>query len=191
MGFVSQMPSGPGIITDQLIRTLCSYVPKDVESFLLSSRRTAAELLEQAAYCNPTTIQLCRPLSQPECQRAGELLRKHKLVHVVHVNGQSAFATLERVRTNAHEILLDTGDLLAEPPQLGGTGRCHDWVLAAQIRAQVAMPVWLAGGLTSENVQGAIQAVSPDGVDVCSGVRRRGALCPRRLREFVSAVTSV
>lgn len=50
----------------------------------------------------------------------------------------------------------------------GGTGQTSDWSLAAE--AARAAPILLAGGLTPENVQMAIQHVRPYGVDVSSGV---------------------
>lgn len=52
----------------------------------------------------------------------------------------------------------------------GGTGQPTDWALAAE--AARAAPILLAGGLTPENVQLAIERVRPYGVDVSSGVER-------------------
>lgn len=50
----------------------------------------------------------------------------------------------------------------------GGTGKTSNWELAREI-AQTA-PVFLAGGLTPENIGDAIRAVRPFAVDVNSGV---------------------
>ena len=50
----------------------------------------------------------------------------------------------------------------------GGTGKTFDWDLAVRRRSQV--PMILAGGLTAENVAGAIDRVKPYAVDVVSGV---------------------
>lgn len=55
------------------------------------------------------------------------------------------------------------------PGQLGGTGERFDWDLAVQAKA-VGKPVFLAGGLTPENVRLAIEKVRPFAVDVSSGV---------------------
>jgi phosphoribosylanthranilate isomerase len=80
-------------------------------------------------------------------------------------------------------ILLDTGDS-ALP---GGTGRSFDWTLAREVRARVPFLV-LAGGLTPENVAGAIALVKPDAVDVSSGVESApGRKDAGRLRAFVAA----
>jgi phosphoribosylanthranilate isomerase len=63
-------------------------------------------------------------------------------------------------------LLLDAID----PVRRGGTGAQVDWDLAAGVAR--SRRVVLAGGLTPENVAGAIRAVRPYGVDVASGVER-------------------
>jgi phosphoribosylanthranilate isomerase len=50
----------------------------------------------------------------------------------------------------------------------GGTGKSFDWDLVRSRRSKV--PMILAGGLTSENVAGAIDSVRPFAVDVVTGV---------------------
>jgi phosphoribosylanthranilate isomerase len=50
----------------------------------------------------------------------------------------------------------------------GGTGKSFDWGLVAKRRSKV--PMVLAGGLTAENVAGAIERLRPYAVDVVSGV---------------------
>lgn len=78
------------------------------------------------------------------------------------------------------QFLVDT----YHPWKAGGTGQTMEWaipqVLARRFR------VLLAGGLTPENVQGAIERVQPWGVDVASGVEREpGRKDHERVRRFV------
>ena len=61
-------------------------------------------------------------------------------------------------------FLVDTADR----ERRGGTGQTVDWTRAAEL-ARLRWTV-LAGGLTAENVEAAIAAVQPYGVDVSSGV---------------------
>jgi phosphoribosylanthranilate isomerase len=56
---------------------------------------------------------------------------------------------------------LDTGSLSDSLIEQGGTRRTHDWSISAQIRKQINIPVFLAGGLNPENVSKAIQRVKP------------------------------
>lgn len=70
--------------------------------------------------------------------------------------------------------------------QRGGTGQVADWRLAAPLAA--LRPTWLAGGLTPENVDAAVAAVRPWGVDVGSGVESEpGRKDHGRLRLFIAA----
>ncbi len=66
----------------------------------------------------------------------------------------------------------------------GGSGTAFDWALAAEVAAEV--PLWLAGGLTPENVGEAVRRVRPRGVDVASGVESApGVKDATRMEAFV------
>jgi len=68
--------------------------------------------------------------------------------------------------------------------QYGGTGHKADWAAAQTLAAQY--PLFLAGGLTPENVTEAIRQVNPWGVDVASGVERApGVKDHAKVRLFV------
>jgi phosphoribosylanthranilate isomerase len=80
-------------------------------------------------------------------------------------------------------LLLDVHDPVAR----GGTGRTIDWTAAAAISAQ--REIVLAGGLTPDNVAGAIARVRPYGIDVSSGVERAPGIKDHgRLRALFEAV---
>jgi phosphoribosylanthranilate isomerase len=82
-----------------------------------------------------------------------------------------------------HAWLLDA----CTPGRMGGTGEKFDWDLAAQARA-LGRPIFLAGGLTPENVGAAVAQVQPYGVDVSSGVERAPGLKDHaKLRAFIAA----
>jgi phosphoribosylanthranilate isomerase len=85
-------------------------------------------------------------------------------------------------------ILLDSGNPNLSVKELGGTGRTHNWQLSRQIRENISIPVFLAGGLHPGNVKQAIETVEPFGVDLCSGVRTEGKLDERKLEAFFKAV---
>ncbi len=78
-------------------------------------------------------------------------------------------------------------------PERGGSGRVANWELAARgvVSGKTAKRkgMFLAGGLTPENVGDAIAAVRPFAVDVASGVESQpGIKDPDALRRFVDAV---
>ncbi|MDH7577085.1 MAG: phosphoribosylanthranilate isomerase [Bacillota bacterium] len=66
--------------------------------------------------------------------------------------------------------VLDTAVRLGNALQRGGTGLKHDWKLARILVERVPGPVFLAGGITPDNVQTALNLVDPAGVDLSSGV---------------------
>jgi len=70
----------------------------------------------------------------------------------------------------------------------GGTGHTFDWSLARSTR-EVVPRLFLAGGLTPDNVAAAVEAVGPYAVDVCSGVETSpGRKSFQLMRRFVEAV---
>jgi phosphoribosylanthranilate isomerase len=80
----------------------------------------------------------------------------------------------------AQAILLD-----APSAGYGGSGQRVDWRLAAAARER-GKPIFLAGGLTPENVAEAVAAVRPYAVDVAGGVERApGVKDGERMRRFV------
>jgi len=72
----------------------------------------------------------------------------------------------------------------------GGTGEKFNWDLAVQAQ-QLRKPVFLAGGLTPDNVAEAVRKVEPFGVDVSSGVESEpGKKDPEKMAAFVKAAKS-
>jgi phosphoribosylanthranilate isomerase len=85
----------------------------------------------------------------------------------------------------ASALLLDGFDRRAR----GGTGKTFDWGIAR--RAKRYGRIFLAGGLTPENVGEAIRAARPYAVDVCSGVEAKpGKKDAARLKDLMRAVKS-
>ncbi len=70
-----------------------------------------------------------------------------------------------------------------------GTGAGGDHAVAGEVAARI--PLWLAGGLTPENVGDAIRAVRPWAVDVSSGVETDGAKDAAKIAAFVRAARGV
>jgi phosphoribosylanthranilate isomerase len=73
---------------------------------------------------------------------------------------------------------------------LGGTGEKFNWDLAVEAQ-KFGKPVFLAGGLTPENVAAAVRRVQPFGVDVSSGVESSpGKKDHAKVKAFIKAVQS-
>lgn len=191
LGLVSAMPSGPGIITENLITEIAERVPPGVASFLLTSKQTADEIIEQHRRCRTNTIQICDHLIDGKYSELKKALSGIKIVQVVHVTGEESLYEAVEVSNHVDAILLDSGNQKLEIKELGGTGRVHDWTISKKIRESISVPLYLAGGLKPDNVQDAIRNVNPFGLDLCSGVRTNGKLDKQKLSLFMQNVNSI
>jgi phosphoribosylanthranilate isomerase len=188
LGLVSQMPSGPGVIRDELIAEIAATVPPAIGTFLLTCRQSAQDIVSQQRSCGTNTIQICDHLTTGTHREVKTALPGISVVQVIHVTGPESVEEAVRVAPHVDAILLDSGNQKLQVKELGGTGRTHDWNLSRQIREQIPVPLFLAGGLTSDNVAQAIAEVRPFGLDLCSGVRTNGKLDADKLTRFFDAV---
>lgn len=188
LGLVSEMPSGPGVIAEDLIVQIASQIPPPVSSFLLTSKRDTDSIIGQQRRTRVNTLQIVDRLEPGAHNKLRSALPGIRIVQVIHVTGEASLDEAVSVAPHVDAVLLDSGNPSAAVKELGGTGRTHDWNISAQIRAAVNVPVFLAGGLTAENVREAICRVRPFAVDVCSGVRADGKLDLQKLSNFFAKV---
>jgi phosphoribosylanthranilate isomerase len=188
LGLVGPMPSGPGIITDDLINRIARGVPPPIGTFLLTSETRAEDIIAHHARTLTNTIQIVDALQDRAYGRIKQVLPSVKLVQVIHVMGEESVDEALHQAEEADALLLDSGNPNLEVKVLGGTGKVHNWELSRKIVEQSRVPVFLAGGLHPGNVRQAIDAVRPFGLDLCSGVRTSGRLDPAKLEAFFRAI---
>jgi len=188
LGLVSEMPSGPGVIPDDLISAIAAAVPKFIGTFLLTSRTESAPIIEHIRRCGTNTVQLVDAVGENVYQDLRREMPDIRIVQVVHVTGDAAVEEARRIAGRVDALLLDSGNPTLEVKELGGTGRTHDWNRSRQIVESVKCPVFLAGGLNPGNILDAVRQVQPYGVDICSGVRTEGRLDPLKLTDFFAAI---
>ncbi len=184
LGFVSNMPSGPGVISFDLIAEIAASIPPPIATFLLTCSPDAQEIIEQLRYCRTNTVQICDRLKFGNYHDIRDALPGINLVQVIHVSTEESIKEAIAVAPHVDAILLDSGNQSLEVKELGGTGRIHDWNLSAKIRQLVDIPIFLAGGLKPENIGLAVKLVAPFGLDVCNGVRSNGKLDEDKLKQF-------
>ena len=184
-----EMTSPPGLyrVADAGVRAWYEHGADALERLLEHKRpltvgvfanQDAEEINETVDECGIDLVQLSGGEPWGAC-----LLVNRQVIKVLHVGAdEDAAAAIGRVETGAAlALMLDR----AEAGALGGTGKTLDWGVAGKVGA--AMPVWLAGGLTPENVASAIAAVRPWAVDVSSGVESDGVKDLAKIRAFVAA----
>ena len=132
-----------------------------------------------------TVMEICRKVGLDAAQLHGDeppltvdAVQGVRRIKAIRVASELDIALCRRYRVEA--FLLDAYD----PGRRGGTGRTFDWKLA-RAAAQFG-PIILAGGLTPDNVEEAIAAGAPYGVDVASGIESEPGRKDRALMaEFI------
>ena len=160
------------------IKDVIANVPAGVERVGVFIDETAEQIGEVALACGLTAIQVYRPLTEKDRSLSLLLLPAFRVQ-------DSDDLTAMRFESGDHP-LLDTW----MPDTIGGTGRTWAWRQAKAVARQY--PVVVSGGLTADNVDGAVRELHPWAVDVCSGVEAEpGRKDPVKLRAFVDAVRRV
>jgi len=190
IGLVSKMPSGPGVINEELITKIAETIPPGLSTFLLTSLQDVHEIIEQQKRCRTNTIQLCDRITSGTHTELKKSLPGIKIVQVIHVTGEESIDEAIEVSKSVDAILLDSGNQNLKVKELGGTGRVHNWSISKTIRESINIPLFLAGGLNPGNVADAIKHVNPFGVDICSGVRTKGNLDEEKLKLFFHSINS-
>ena len=190
VGLVGDMPSGPGVIADTLARDIARAAPPGVSSVLLTSRTEAGDIADHVAFCGVNTVQIVNHIDPAVHEHLEHLIPAVRRLQVVHVESGDALHLIPFYEGRVHGFLLDSGRPKAAIPELGGTGRIHDWSVSAEFVRRSPLPVFLAGGLNPGNVAAAIRRVRPYGVDLCSGLRSPLLLDEMKLQAFMTAVKS-
>ena len=129
------------------------------------------------AGCNLSLLQFHGDETSEFCTQFGLMSMK-----AVRVRDAESLKQLENFQTEA--FLLDA----YSKSGLGGTGEKFNWDLAVEAQ-RFGKPIFLAGGLTPENVADAVKQVRPFAVDVSSGVESApGKKDAAKVRAFIAAV---
>ena len=140
----------------------------------------AALVTRAMAECNLNLLQFHGDESPAFCTQFGLMNMK-----AFRIRDAASLAPLAEYQTDA--FLLDAHAKAG----LGGTGETFNWELAVAAR-KFGKPIFLAGGLTPENVAAAVTQVRPFAVDVSSGVESApGKKDAAKMRAFIQAVKSV
>jgi phosphoribosylanthranilate isomerase len=108
---------------------------------------------------------------------------------------QFGLMSMKAFRIRDHDSLIPIPQYLTDAwlldaysaDKAGGTGERFNWDLAVEAR-KLGRPIFLAGGLTPENVGDAVKRVQPYGVDVSSGVEAApGRKDHAKVKEFIRA----
>ena len=188
LGFNFYRPS-PRFITPQDARTMIESLrpqiralPRTITMVGVFVNEPAESIVRIAAEAGVAAIQLHGDESVEFCRELKALLPDRFLIKALRARGDAM--TEHATDYNVDAIMLDAFDAELR----GGTGRTVDWSLARHTRDAVPR-LFLAGGLSPENVRAAIDAVQPYAVDACSALESSpGHKDAERMDAFVRAV---
>lgn len=169
----------PRFIAPARARRIVRRLPKRVSAVGVFVNESEEKMLDIARTVGLEILQLHGDESPAEVAR---LRRALPVIKAVRASKSFRPAQLTRFK-RASAILLDGFDGRLR----GGTGRTFDWRVAR--RAKRYGRIFLAGGLTPENIGEAVRTAEPYAVDVCSGVEAKpGKKDPHRVRALMQAI---
>jgi len=139
-----------------------------------------AQVQEIAQRCKLDFVQLHGDESPEFCR-----LVKYPVIKAVGVGAD--FNPLALLSYDVEWVLFDS----LVPGQQGGTGIPFDWNKAKTIREQIQTPLFVAGGLTADNVGDAVRILSPQGIDVSGGVETDGQKDLEKIKQFLMAARTI
>ena len=188
IGLVSKMPSGPGVISESMIKDITKWAPDNIKTVLLTSLQNADDLVMQIDYCNPDIVQLVDSQDTETYETLKIAFPGFEIMQVIHVIDEDSVSEAVNISKYVDMILLDSGNPNLQTKELGGTGKTHNWEISKMIVEHINIPIFLAGGLNPENVEDAISRVNSFGVDLCSGLRIDGKLEESKVKLFMNKV---
>ena len=192
LGFVGPMPSGPGVISLELIGQISNSLDKHIDSFYLTSKVTAKKIRDEYNFARTKTIQLVDNVPIAELITLRTLLPDTvRMVQVLHVRSDAVIQEAMHKQPYVDAFLLDSGNPNSAVKTLGGTGQTHNWNISRILVERVSIPVYLAGGINADNVVEAYAKVQPYGIDLCSGLRTDGKLDETKLKFFFEKINSI
>ncbi len=185
------MAGGPRLLTMEQARAVLGPRRHEVQRVVVFGDQTAEEVIVAVRTLDLDIAQLhgaCTVASIEAIRRA----TGRSVWPVLRVAGTTLPDDAARLGAAAGAVVLDAHVV----GQLGGTGVALDWsglqdAVEALRRTVPGIRVILAGGLRPANVIDAIRLLSPDVVDVSSGVESvTGVKDPVLVEQFVAAVRS-
>jgi phosphoribosylanthranilate isomerase len=178
--------TSPRYVTPAKARRMVKKLPGNISAVGVFENESEEAMLEIARSVGLSQLQLHgdeSPAMVARLARHGQRLGVIKALRVKKPFRAGQLTVQLAAYKSAGAILLDGFSRKAR----GGTGTTFDWHVAR--RSKGHKRIFLAGGLTPENVGEAIRTARPYAVDVCSGVESRpGKKDARRMRSLLRAV---
>lgn len=177
IGFMFYRNSSRAVTPDEAAEIMAE-LPPCVSTVGVFVNPMLDEFCDAEEACPTTLVQFHGQETQELVQRCGPNLIKAVRFEAGTIEGE--LATWRDV-AEVDGVLIDGS--------AGGEGTAFDWAKVSNVVDEYPKPIFLAGGLTPENVGEAIRVVRPYAVDVSSGVEKtRGVKDAGLIEAFCEAV---
>lgn len=146
-------------VTPEQAKELIAKLDKKIKSVGIFVNRPIEEVNKIADFCGLDVIQLHGDETTEECKKAEKTVWK-----ALSVKDKEIEEELKEFKDCVELFVLDNGP--------GGTGEKFDWEIVKGLSSKYK--IFLAGGITPENIKEAEEEVKPYGIDVSSGVETDG-----------------
>jgi phosphoribosylanthranilate isomerase len=165
LGFIL-VPSSPRYVTPETIAGIVAAIPSPTDYIGVFVDSDAGRIREVVRRARLTGVQLHGEESPDFCGKLRGSLPGIEIVKALRVKDPESVGKAREYVGRVDTLLLDA----YHPQRHGGTGHTIDRRALARFRSP--LPWFLAGGLTPNNVLEALEGLSPDGIDLSSGVER-------------------
>jgi phosphoribosylanthranilate isomerase len=171
LGFPLRLPVNREDLTEAEAEAIIRSLRPPARGVLITYQDEAEAIAGFCRTLGATMVQLHGDIPAAELTRLRELHPELTIIKSL-VVGMHPVSVLEGLVIELGPLVdgFLTDTYAPETGAAGATGRTHDWAVSRGLVELSARPVILAGGLTPENVEQAISAVRPAGVDVHTGV---------------------
>jgi phosphoribosylanthranilate isomerase len=163
LGFIC-VPSSPRYVTIAQIQAALAPLPPNIDKIGVFANTTISEICQVVQESGLTGVQLHGDETPEFCYQLRQSLSQVEIIKALRVRSLEHLQTTTNYTDYVDTLLLDA----YHPQQLGGTGQTLDWQMLE--RFSPSLPWFLAGGLTPDNILTALSQITPNGIDLSSGV---------------------
>lgn len=186
---VGQNHTSDDFISKEQAREIKLALPKNIKTTLITHLEKADDIIEIASFIDVDYIQLHSHLPETEVETIKQALPNTKLLRLIHIAEDGTILNdLSKIK---YVDFYFTDSINLKTNQVGGTGLLHSWETDKKLIETLDKPVFVAGGLTPENVGEIVKFCKPYGVDVNSGCRAAGGGRDKlKMKQFVENANS-
>jgi phosphoribosylanthranilate isomerase len=197
LGVLVNVDCSPRSVSRATAQQVVSVSPVPV--IMLAFNHPVDQVFESVKLVKPAGVQLAGGESKEYVQKLRKKIKCEiwKSIHISVSNDARVVGSDQLIKDidcfSAHgvdKIILDSVVMSSNFIQHGGTGKSFDWSLAQLVRKQLPdVSLFLAGGINPDNITEALSQVSPDGVDLSSGVEEEvGKKNPALVNQLIKKI---